>query len=257
MQKKESIIGLYDEGRKGQMSMKEKLYIIIPAYNEEANLDAVIRQWYPVVEGIGGDSRLVIIDDGSSDATYEILLKNQGKYPLLQPMTKVNGGHGATVLYGYRYAINNGADYIFQTDSDGQTDPAEFKQFWDLRKEYDAIIGARPGRQDGAARKFVEGTLLFILRLTFGVKIPDSNAPFRLMKRELVEKYIDKIPEDFNLPNVMFTTYFSYFHEKLKFLDISFKPRQGGTNSINIKKIVKIGWKALGDFYTLRKELKE
>ena len=103
----------------------------------------------------------------------------------------------------------------------------------------------------------MEGTLLFILRLTFGVKIPDSNAPFRLMKRELVEKYIDKSPEDFNLPNVMFTTYFSYFHEKLKFLDISFKPRQGGTNSINIKKIVKIGWKALGDFYTLRKELKE
>ena len=50
--------------------------------------------------------------------------------------------------------------------------------------------------------------------------IPDANAPFRLMKREVVEKYIGKMPVDFNLPNVMFTTYFSYFNEKLKNGDI-------------------------------------
>ena len=147
------------------------------------------------------------------------------------------------------------SDYIFQTDSDGQTDPNEFKQFWNLRNEYDAIIGSRSAREDGVSRKFVEKTLLFILKITFGVRIPDSNAPFRLMKRQLIEKYIDKMPTDFNLPNVMFTTYFSYFHEKIKFIEISFKPRQGGVNSINIKKIVKIGWKALGDFKYLKKHI--
>ena len=43
------------------------------------------------------------------------------------------------------------------------------------------------------------------------------------------------------------------FHEKVKFENISFKPRQGGENSINLKKIIKIGWNALGDFYRLRK----
>ena len=85
----------------------------------------------------------------------------------------------------------------------------------------------------------------------------DANAPFRLMKAELVEKYIDKLPEDFNIPNIMFTTYFVYHKEKVKFIEITFKPRQGGTNSINIKKIVKIGWKAVGDFYKLKKEMGE
>lgn len=89
----------------------------------------------------------------------------------------------------------------------------------------------------------------------FGVKVPDSNAPFRLMKKELVEKYIGKLPKDFNLPNVMFTTYFAYFNEKIKFIEITFKPRQGGTNSINIKRIIKIGWKALGDFSMLKKNI--
>lgn len=160
---------------------------------------------------------------------------------------------GSTVLFGYRYAIEHRANWIFQTDSDGQTDPAEFAKFWNDRKLYDAIIGARPNREDGVNRKFVEKVLLLILRLIFGVNLPDSNAPFRLMRRELVEKYIHKLPENFNLPNVMFTTYFVYFHEKVKFENISFKPRQGGENSINLKKIIKIGWNALGDFYRLRK----
>ena len=68
-------------------------------------------------------------------------------------------------------------------------------------------------------------------------------------------KYIDKLPEDFNIPNIMFTTYFVHYKEKVQFIDITFKPRQGGTNSINVKKIVKIGWKAVKDFYKLKKEL--
>lgn len=237
------------------MSEREKLYIIIPAYNEEANLDLVINQWYPIVKNIGGNSRLVVIDDGSKDHTYEILLKKQKQHPLLQPITKPNEGHGSAVLYGYRYAIEHKADWIFQTDSDGQTNPEEFEKFWNNRERYDAIIGARPERQDGLSRKLVEKVLLLILRMIFGVKLPDSNAPFRLMRKEVVEKYICKLPEDFNLPNVMLTTYFVYFHEKIKFENISFKPRQGGQNSINIKRIIKIGWKALGDFEELRKTI--
>ena len=175
--------------------------------------------------------------------------------PLFIPLTKPNAGHGPTVLYGYRYAIKNHADYVFQTDSDGQTNPSEFEAFWDNRNHYDAVIGNRSVRGDGKDRKFVENIVCFLLWLVFGVKVADANAPFRLMKTDLLAKYINKLPEDFNLPNIMFTTYFVYFKEKVKFINITFKPRQGGTNSINIKKIVKIGWKALFDFRKLRKEI--
>lgn len=234
-----------------------KLYVVIPAYNEEENIENVAKAWHKVVEAVGKESRLVIINDGSKDHTFEKLCELKAELPQLEPVTKPNGGHGPTVLFGYRYAIEHGADFIFQTDSDGQTNPDEFKTFWSLRDQYDAIIGTRENRQDGASRKFVENTLLMILRLVFGVKMPDSNAPFRLMKRELLEKYIKKMPEDFNLPNVMLTTYFVYFKEKIKFIEITFKPRQAGTNSINIKKIVKIGWKALSDFKMLKKTIND
>lgn len=235
----------------------DRLYIVIPAYNESENIRKLIDDWYPVIEkhNCGNESRLVVINDESKDDTYAILKECALTRPLLQPLTKPNGGHGPSVLYGYRYAIKNNADYIFQTDSDGQTDPAEFEHFWELRTAYDAVIGNRVDRQDGFSRKFVEKVLLLILRLTFRVSIPDSNAPFRLMKRELVEKYIPKMPKDFNLPNVMLTTYFAYFNENVKFEKITFKPRQGGTNSINLKKIFKIGIKALKDFSVLKKNI--
>lgn len=237
----------------------DKLFIVIPAYNESENIEKLISDWYPVVEqyNSNGESRLLVINDGSKDNTYELLCQLAQDRPLMLPLTKENGGHGATVLYGYRYAIEHQADYIFQTDSDGQTNPEEFHNFWKLRDQHDAILGARPDRQDGASRKFVENVLRMILKLTFGVSLPDANAPFRLMRRELVEKYIDKMPADFNLPNVMFTTYFSYFRENHKFVEITFKPRQGGTNSINLKKIIKIGWKAVGDFLYLKKHIND
>lgn len=233
----------------------ECLYIIIPAYNEAENIDKLVNDWYPIIEKHNGEgkSRLVIINDGSKDNTYNLLQELAKKRPLLAPLTKANGGHGATVLYGYRYAIKNNAEWIFQTDSDGQTNPAEFENFWELKSEYDAILGNRQSdRQDGYSRIFVENVLRFILKRIFGVDVPDANAPFRLMKRELVEKYIVKLPKDYNLPNAMLTTYFSYFHERLIFVKISFKPRQGGINSINIKKITRIGKKALVDFKELK-----
>ena len=95
----------------------DKLYIVIPAYNEQDNIEQVINDWYPVIEKHNGNgqSRLIVIDDGSKDSTYEKLKQCTKTRPLLIPITKPNGGHGATVLYGYKYALKNGADYIFQT----------------------------------------------------------------------------------------------------------------------------------------------
>lgn len=235
------------------------LYIIIPAYNEEQNICRCVEDWYPVVQKHNneGKSRLVIINDGSTDHTFEKLQEMASSRPLLFPVTKENGGHGPAVLFGYKFAIAHEADWIFQTDSDGQTNPDEFEQFWDKRNEYDAVIGNRIVRGDGKSRKFIENVVCLMLRGIFGVRVQDANAPFRLMKTELVNKYIGKLPSDFNLPNIMLTAYFVYFNEKVLFLPITFQPRKAGKNSINMKKIIKIGWKAMGDFYQLRRNIND
>ena len=123
--------------------MADRLFIIIPAYNEQDNIRQVIEDWYPVVDKYGTDSRLVVIDDGSRDNTYEILKGLSHDRPKLTALTKPNGGHGATVQYGYKYALDNGADYVFQTDSDGQTLPSEFEPFWIARDKYDIIFASK------------------------------------------------------------------------------------------------------------------
>lgn len=125
-----------------------------------------------------------------------------------------------------------------------------------MRKQYDIIIGSRQIRGDGRIRAFVQRVVCLLLRLYFGVKVPDANAPFRLMKADILTKYLYKLPYDYNLPNIMLTTYFAYFKENIAFKTITFKPRQAGVNSVNIPRIVKIGWKALADFYRFKKDLK-
>lgn len=233
----------------------DKLFIVVPAYNESENIRNLVNDWYPIVERhLGeGKSRLVIVNDGSKDNTYEIICDIAKEKPLLEVLTKPNGGHGSTILLGYRYALEHEADFIFQTDSDGQTNSEEFEQFWENRNNYDAQFGNRTERGDGNDRAFVEKTLCRILKHYFGVSVPDSNAPFRLMTRAYLEEFLPMLPKDYNLPNVMLTTYGVYYHKKVNFIPISFKPRQGGINSINVKKIVKIGWQALKDFKMLKK----
>lgn len=239
------------------MEKMESLYLIIPAYNEEANIIATIEQWYPIVENHsgGGASRLVVVDDGSKDNTLSLLQDSASSRPLMTVLAKKNSGHGDAVLHGYRYAIEHGADYIFQTDSDGQTNPDEFEAFWEERSNYLGIFGDRSDRQDGAGRVFVENTLLLLLRIFFSVKIPDSNAPFRLMKTECVKKYMKLLPEHYKLPNVMLTVFFVYYGEPVRFRHITFKPRQGGKNSINMIKICKIGWQSVRDFREIRRKM--
>ena len=235
----------------------DKLYIVIPAYNEEENIAQVVDDWYPVVEKYNGEgeSRLVIIDDGSKDSTYEILKACAETRPLMLPITKPNGGHGATVLYGYHFALNEGADYIFQTDSDGQTLPAEFSPFWEEREKYDMLIGWRRGRQDGGSRVFVTKTLKAVIRVCFGVTVTDANTPYRLMKADTLQKYIGLIPDNFNLSNVILSVIYAKKNCAVKFIPITFRPRQGGVNSINMKKIFRIGRQALSDFRDINRVL--
>ena len=234
-------------------NVNDKLYIVIPAYNEEANIKNVVENWYKVLDVANDSSRLVVADSGSSDHTHELLLNLKDTHDKLVIISDTLKEHGPKLIALYKYAINKEASYIFQTDADGQTNPNEFYGFWELKSEYDIVIGNRKVRGDGFLRKFVEIVVCGLLRIYFGIIVPDANAPFRLMKREVLVKYINRFDDSYNLPNIMLTAYFKYYNEKMLFKEITFKNRQGGKNSINIKKIFMIGVNALSDFRSFRK----
>lgn len=237
-----------------------KVYFVMPAYNEAANIGDTIKQWYPIVEMLsnsGVESQLVVANDGSKDNTYEIMRSMSKNYPLLMPLDKPNSGHGATLLFLYRYALERGADYVFQTDSDGQTSPEDFWQMWDNREKYDFQIGFRKSRQDGGSRVFVTKTLRIVVWLMFHEWVTDANTPFRLMKSDKLQKIMEVIPEDYFLCNVAISAIAKKWNYKIGWYTITFKPRQGGVNSINLQRIVKIGWKALGDFWRINRNISQ
>ncbi len=234
----------------------DKLYIVIPAYNEEENIESIVNDWYPIVERIGNDSRLVIIDDGSKDSTYDIIRELEKTRKSLVAITKPNGGHGDTVLFGYKYAVEQGADYVFQTDSDGQTIPDEFWPFWENRGEWDMGIGQRRKRQDGLSRIIVTKILKIVLLLCFHVRIKDANTPYRLMKATVLKEQLHLIPEGYNLSNVLISVIYARKKLKVYYRPITFRPRQGGVNSINMRKIFRIGRQAIRDFRRINHVLK-
>lgn len=235
----------------------------MPAYNEEENIQSTLVGWYKIIDDLEtkspAGSRLVVINDGSKDGTLKKLKAFKKTHPNLEIIDKQNEGHGhgPSLIRGHNYAIENGADWIFQTDSDGQTNPEEFAKFWKERKDYDAIFGRQAIRGDVKDRDFVEKTLCIIIRSIFKIKFPDANAPFRLMRSKYVKEFLTCMPEDYNLPNVILTTLFVKFNKRVKFEVITFKPRTKGKNSINIKKITKIGLKAIPDFKEIYAKVKK
>ena len=233
----------------------DNLYIIIPAYNEQANIRKVLDEWYPIAESHNqeGKSRIVVVNDGSRDNTGKILEEYAAGHPLLIHLNEKNRGHGGAVLRGYSYAVQQGADYVFQTDSDGQTRPEEFEEFWKRRKKYAMIIGDRRGRQDGASRVMVTRVLRMVLRMCFHVYVQDANTPFRLMEAGQLAENLKQIPADAGLSNVLLSVLYTKKGDPVRYLPITFRPRQGGKNSINLKRIIGIGWKALGDFRRLNR----
>jgi glycosyltransferase involved in cell wall biosynthesis len=109
--------------------MSIKLAIVMPAYNEEECMADVVKIWSDLLdtEFAGENTRLIVVNDGSRDNTGKILDEIQPQYPKLIVVHQPNGGHGNAVVHAYRKAVEIGAEYVFQTDSDDQFIPEDVK----------------------------------------------------------------------------------------------------------------------------------
>lgn len=236
-----------------------KIDFVMPAYNEEENIENVVSEWHKIIEELnnqGHCASLIIANDGSKDATWDKMDDLKNYYSNFIPLNKQNSGHGATLLFLYQHSITRNVDYIFQTDSDGQTEPTEFWKMWEKHDKYDFQIGHRIKREDGFSRIIVTKTLKGIVKSIFGVTVKDANTPFRLMNVNKLKETLKFIPKDFFLSNVAISAIAVRKNFEINWIPITFKPRQGGVNSINIKRIVKIGFKAIGDLKMINKNLK-
>jgi len=230
----------------------DKLYIVMPAYNEEGTIAQVAEEWHAVVDSVGNGSRLVIVNDGSNDGTAGILENIKNSYPRLIVINKENSGHGPTCIRAYQYAVDKGADWIFQTDSDRQTRAADFRGFWEKRNEYDFIIGWRSRRDDDFSRRVISRILKLTLLAIFRVTVKDANTPFRLMKADCLRRYLPLIPDDYFLPNTLLSVMVTKNKERVLWPEISFISRASGVSSIPLIRFVRLGMKLIWQLYKMR-----
>ena len=172
--------------------------IIIPVYNEEEIILKVISKALNFIKNT--NSKILIINDGSKDNTRKKLDKIKSKKILI--FHKKNEGHGKTLIFGYKKAINMKAEYVLQIDSDDQIAFNEFKKLIKYKKKYDFIIGNRQNRDDPFSRILISGFMKLIIFLLYGKYIVDPNCPLRIIKTSFLKQIINKISFSI-VPNIL------------------------------------------------------
>ncbi|MBF0315869.1 MAG: glycosyltransferase family 2 protein [Oligoflexia bacterium] len=242
------------ESSAASLQWGQEVAIIAPAYNEEASIEDFVEEWMVVANKCGGN--LIVLNDGSKDQTLTRLkeLSARPKYSRLIVLNKKNSGHGHTCLQAYKWALAHHYQWIFQTDSDRQTRPEEFFTLWEARDANDFLFGNRQVRGDGKARWLVSKILRFIIWIIFGTYVIDANVPFRLMRSSCLQALLTKIPEEIFLINSYLAILASKNRShRIRWFSITFRPRERGENSINLRRIVKLGVRAIREFYQLKK----
>ena len=222
--------------------MTGKLWVVMPAYNEEACLRHVAEEWLQTLKQNYPDFIFLAFNDGSKDSTLAILISIASKEKNFRVVDKLNSGHGQTCLEGYRTALKEAAEWILQIDSDGQCDPVYFERFLNKASEEKIIYGWRKSRDDGWRRLWISRFVTLFAFVATGVWVKDGNVPYRLMHRTTLENIVGLVPRDFHLANILVAV----LQEKyfgISWVPIHFRNRMGGTASVKTYSFVKHGMK--------------
>jgi dolichol-phosphate mannosyltransferase len=211
-----------------------ELLVIIPAFNEERCVASVLDEWTAELERAGADYSILVIDDGSTDATPEVLHNWKHDHPAvrLEVMRHANRGHGQTCLEGYLIACDRQIPWVFQIDSDGQCDPAFFSAVWAARHSHDVVYGQRAKRKDGLKRVLASILVKAVVRAASGADCIDANVPYRLMRTENLRPLVDSIPPDFDLANIALAVQIKRACWREAVVSIVFRPRAAGEASV-------------------------
>lgn len=174
------------------MKQKINLSIIIPAYNEEKIVTQTIANLKKELAKLNLNYEIIVINDGSTDKTKEVLEKIKEIKIINHPHNK---GNGAALKTGIKNAIYN---YLLFFDADGQHKPEYIKEFLKYSDEYDMVAGARQGYKGPLIRQPGKKILHWLANYLSKQKIPDLNCGFRIVKKEHISKFVHLLCDGFS-----------------------------------------------------------
>ena len=211
-----------------------KKLVIIPAFNEEGNLEKTIKD----IKDNAPDFDYVIINDCSTDKTLEMCRRHGFSYLNLP----VNLGIGGAVQTGYRYAYYHGYDIAVQFDGDGQHSASHLEDMVTtlIDTESDMVIGSRfiekEGFQSSGLRRIGIKYFTGLIKLLTGKKITDPTSGMRMVNKKLLEKFTDEYPKDYPEPESVVTILYEKY--KVTEIPVVMNEREEGVSSISLKNSV-------------------
>lgn len=210
--------------------------VIVPAYNEEESISLVLTE---LAEHAPAWS-VVVVDDGSTDATSAIARSHPGVHVLTLPF---NLGIGGAMQAGYRFALRGGFTHALQVDADGQHDPREIPKLLAVLAAdptIDMVVGTRflepdsDGFKSSAARRVGIGIFARLLSRIVGERVTDPTSGFRLVRRTGIELFATDYPHDF--PEVEAIVMMHAHRLRATETAVVMRERAGGQSSIGRRK---------------------
>lgn len=211
-----------------------KKIIIIPAYNEQENIERTVNAIQKSAQGFD----YVIINDCSTDSTRKIC-EEKGFNIVNLP---INLGIGGAVQTGYKYAYENGYDVAVQVDGDGQHDPEFLNTMADylIEHQVDMVIGSRfiekKGFQSSITRRMGIKFFSGLIKILTGKTITDPTSGLRMIGRNVMEIFSLDYPRDYPEPESIVAVLRK--NMKIEEIPVVMLERQGGVSSISPKKSI-------------------
>lgn len=175
----------------------KKLSVIIPVFNEQEGLEKTIREMDELLKKPEFEGEIIFVNDASTDKSGEILQGLAGRpYKVLRH--EINQGYGATLKTGIK---NASSEYVCITDADGTYPNGDILKLAGMLTDgYSMVVGARIGNvaKDPILRRFSKYILVKLASYLAGVNIPDLNSGLRVIRKDVVEKYINILPNGFS-----------------------------------------------------------
>jgi glycosyltransferase involved in cell wall biosynthesis len=204
--------------------------IVIPAYNEAGSLPEVMPELLAFCEKYG--SKLIVVNDGSSDGTDEVLRRFESHGALTVVRHKVNRGYGGAIKSGM---LRTETRFIITVDADGQHDLEDVRALYQhiLKTDADMIVGNRAGQKDSSLYRGVGKKLIrWFARLLLPLHIHDINSGMKIYDAGLAKRYIRLCPDRMAFSDIITMVFISRRHLVLE-LPIRIRPRTAGVSTIS------------------------
>jgi glycosyltransferase involved in cell wall biosynthesis len=202
-----------------------KVSVVVPCYNEEHSIEDTVKQLtgsFPADESY----EILVVNDGSSDATAQVLSDLTGRFPRLRVVThQRNRGYGAALKTGIRQAA---APLIAIIDADGTYPNERLPELVDRCRTRDMVVGARMGANVtySQVRAFPKIFLRAWVSWLSGRPVPDINSGMRVFRRDLAEQFLGILPDSFSF-TITITLAMLTNYRDVEFVPISYAARVG------------------------------